>query len=117
LRLRLDWRRQWPSAFTESPDARPRGTGRPAFVVGLRSGFAGRPFLVLGERLQYEISDALLRTCVGDGTKQREAATLTIDCVLARRERDVAAVASATFPNGEANQLQTVENAVGEMQL
>ena len=60
------------------------------------------------------------RSCacgVSDRPQQREAATLTIDDVLARRERDVAATAAATLPDGEADQLQAVECAVGEMQL
>src|SRR6266545_1143766 len=73
--------------------------------------------LILGIGLQYEIADAFLRARIGNGTKQREAATFTIDRVLARRERDVAAVATATFPDGEPDQLQAVEYAVGEMQL
>jgi hypothetical protein len=52
---------------------------------------------------------------VNDGTQQREAAALTIDGVLARRERDVAATAAAALPDGEADQLQAVELSVGEM--
>jgi hypothetical protein len=49
--------------------------------------------------------------------QQREAATFTIDRVLARRERDVAATAAAAFPYGKPDQLQAVEHAVAEVQL
>ena len=42
---------------------------------------------------------------------------LTVDRVLARGERDVAATAAAALPDGEPDQLQAVEHAVGEVQL
>ena len=84
------------------------------FVV-LRSDL-GRLF-VLGVGLQHEIANAFVRCRVGNRPQQSEAATLTVDRVLARRERDVPAISRATFPDGEADQLQTVEYAIGEMQL
>jgi hypothetical protein len=60
----------------------------------------------------------LYRRCSNpDGSQQCEAATFTIDGVLPRRERDVAAVATSPFPDGETDQLQAVEFAVDEMQL
>src|SRR5260370_39032594 len=76
-----------------------------------------RSLFVLGVRLEHEIPHAVLRTRVGDGPQQRKAATFTIDGTLARRECDVAAVATAPFPYGEADQLQAVELSVDEMQL
>ena len=72
---------------------------------------------VLGVGLQHELADAVLRGGVGDRTQQREAATLTVDGVLARREGDVASATTAALPDGEADQLQAVEHAVGEVQL
>jgi hypothetical protein len=73
--------------------------------------------LVLGERFEHELAHAVLRVHVGDGPQQRETAALTIDGVLARRERNVAAVATASLPDAEADQLLAVEIAVDEMQL
>jgi hypothetical protein len=49
--------------------------------------------------------------------RSSEAAALTVDGVLARRERDVAAIAAAALPHGEPDQLQAVELAACEMQL
>src|SRR5687767_5769028 len=89
---------------SQAAGRRPHTGQRPASVVGLRRGLSGHP-LVLGVRLQHEIADAFLRTGVYDGTQQREAAALTVDRILARRERDVAASTAATLPNGEADQL------------
>src|SRR6185295_11164766 len=71
----------------------------------------------LGVRGEDEIADALLRVDVRDRAQQRKAAALTIDGVLVRRERDVAPRATAALPDAEADQLQAVERAVGEMQL
>src|SRR5690242_10773080 len=48
-------------------------------------------FLVLGVGLQHEIADTFLGVRVDDWPKQREAAPVTVDDVLARREGDVAA--------------------------
>ena len=61
-----------------------------------------------------------MRSCaldVADRTQQREAAAFTVDRVLPRGERDVAAAAGAPFPDGEADQLQAVELAAGEVQF
>src|SRR4029077_3207398 len=80
----------------------------------LRSGLAGRLVLVLGVRLQHALTHTLLCAGVGDGTQQCEAATLTIDGVLAGGKGDVAATAAATLPDGEADQLQAVELSAGE---
>ena len=54
---------------------------------------------------------------VGDGTQQGNAATFTVGRVRARREGDVASATRATPPDGEADQLQAVEHAFGEVQL
>jgi hypothetical protein len=51
------------------------------------------------------------------GRNKREAPTFTIYRVLASGKRDVASATGATFPDGEADQLQAVEFAVGEVQL
>ena len=49
-------------------------------------------------RLQDQIADPVLRRRVADRPQQREAAALAVDRVLARRERDVAAVAGSCAP-------------------
>ena len=85
--------------------------------VGLRCGRGDVSLLVLRVRGEDEIADALLRVDVRDRAQQRKAAALTIDGVLARRERDVAPRATAALSDAEADQLQAVERAVGEMQL
>jgi hypothetical protein len=51
------------------------------------------------------------------GRSSAIAAALAVDHVRPRRERDVAAVAAAPFPDGEADQLQPFQRAVAEMQL
>src|SRR3954470_12544302 len=86
------------------------------WFVMLRGGGCGL-LLVLGVRIEDEIADAVLGVDIRGRPQQREAATLTIDGVLARRERDVAAIATAALPYAEADQLQAVEFAVDEMQL
>src|SRR5688572_10278656 len=73
--------------------------------------------LELGVRLQHEIPHTLLRRRISDGAQQRKAAALTVDRVLTRRKRDVAATAAAALPHGKPDQLQAVEHAVGEVQL
>ena len=82
----------------------------------LRSGLCGRLF-VLGEGLEHEFTNALLRIHVGDRAQQRETASFTVDGVRACREGDVASATGTAFPDGEADQLQAVEFAAGEMQL
>src|SRR5262249_61610409 len=72
---------------------------------------------VLGVGLQHEIANPFLCVRVGDGPKQREAATVTVDDVLAGREGDVATATAAPLPDGEADQLHAVEFAIAEMQL
>ena len=67
-------------------------------------------------RLQDEFAHAFLRSRVRDGPKQSETAPFTVDGVLARgnvtlRPRHF------PFPDGEPDQLQAVELAVGKMQL
>src|SRR6185503_5770499 len=84
--------------------------------TNLRSRLSGC-LLVLGVRLQHEIAHALLCRCVSERAQQRKAAALTVDRVLPRGERDVAATAAAPLPHGKPDQLQAVEHAVGEMQL
>src|SRR5262249_5328347 len=73
--------------------------------------------LVLRIRLEHEITDALLGMRVSDWAQQREAATLVLHDVLARREGDVPTAATAALPDAEADQLQAFEFSVGEMQL
>src|SRR5262245_8006872 len=108
----------WFQSIRENPDtATLAASGNPNVIDALRIGSNSSAFLVLGERLEHELTDTLLRVGVGDGPQQREAASLTVDGVLARRERDVAATTAATLPHGEPDQLQAAEFAVGEMQL
>ena len=40
------------------------------------------PLFVFGVGLQHEVANAILCVLVDDGTKQREAATITVDDVL-----------------------------------
>jgi len=84
--------------------------------VDLR-GDASPRLLVLGVRLQNELSHAFLRRGVSDRAQQRKAAAIAIDDVLACGERHVATTATASFPYGEADKLQAFEHAVGEVQL
>src|SRR5262245_45667035 len=83
----------------------------------LRTRRDGVALLVLRIRFEHEIAQAVLRLLISEGAQQREAAALSIDRVLARRERDVAAVAATPLPDGEPEQLQTFECAIVEMQL
>src|SRR5207253_8609861 len=78
-------------------------------LTKLRVSSDGPPLFVLRVRFEHELAHTLLGGRVGDGTQQREAATLTIDGILACRERDVAPGTAASFPDGEADQLQTFE--------
>src|SRR4029078_12819048 len=95
------------------PDAaRRRRPGRDE----LRSSL-GPVLLVLGVRLQHELADAFLRLRVSDRAQECEAATVTVDDVLARWEGDVATATAAALPDGEADQLHAVEFAIVEMQL
>src|SRR5690606_22499876 len=48
---------------------------------------------------------------------QREAAALAVDGELARGERHVATVSVASLPDGEANQLEAIQLAAGEVHL
>ena len=74
--------------------------------------------LVLGERLQDQRAQRLLRGRVDDRPQQREAAALAVDREAAGRERDVApAAAAARLPDREADQLQAVEDALVEEDL
>src|SRR5262245_61261144 len=97
----------------EIPDAaRRRRPGRDELRRSLRA-----VLLVFGVGLQHEFAYAFLRLRVGDRPKQCEAATVTIDDVLAGREGDVATATAATLPDSETDQLHAVEFAVVEMQL
>src|SRR4051812_19057077 len=95
------------------PDAAPLAASGKSVIDMLLGGLNGRAFLVLGERVQHEFTHSILCAGVSDGAQQREAATLTIDGVLASREGDVAATSTAALPDGEADQLQAVELSVG----
>ena len=64
-----------------------------------------------------EIAYTFLSARISNGAQQREAATLTVDGVLARREGDVATTTGPAFPYGEADQLQAFEYAIAEVQL
>src|SRR4051812_47545988 len=77
----------------------------------------GGVLLVLGVGLEHEIAHPFLGVGVGDRPQQRKATTVTIDDVLARREGDVATATSSSLPDGEADQLQSFESAVGKVQL
>src|SRR6185503_2528935 len=62
------------------------------------------------ERFENQIANRLLRADIPVlGAQQREAPTFSVDGVLSGRERDVAAVAAATFPDREADELQPAE--------
>src|SRR5262245_41969798 len=87
----------------------PRGRHPESVERRLRVRRDGRALLVLGKRVEHELTDPLLRADVGDRPQQREAATLTIDGVLPRRERDVPATTAAALPDAEADQLQAFE--------
>jgi hypothetical protein len=52
-------------------------------------------------------------------TQQREAPSLAVDAVLPRRKRDVApgAPSAASLPDGKADQLESIERPLGEMEL
>src|SRR5580704_19129931 len=81
----------------------------------LRRGFGA--LLELGVRLKDELADAVLGCGVGDRTQQGKAAPLSVDGVLTGREGDVPAGTAAAFPDAEANELQPLERAAGEVQL
>jgi len=53
----------------------------------------------------------------GDRTQQGKAAPLSVDGVLTGREGDVPTGTAAAFPDAEANLLEPLERAAGEMQL
>jgi hypothetical protein len=82
----------------------------------VRQAIVARLLFAVRVRLQHEFTNLFLRIRVGDGP-QREVATLTVDGVLARRERDVPATAAAALPHGETDQLLAFEDAVGRVQL
>src|SRR5689334_16036693 len=85
-------------------------------VLGSRLGRRG--LLVFGVRLEHEFTNPLLRGRIScDRTQQREAAAFTVDGICTRREGDVTSATAASLPHGEADQLQAVENAFGEMQF
>src|SRR3989442_3170131 len=76
-----------------------------------------RRALSLVVRLQDRLAHRVVRRRVRDRTQQRKGASLAVDGVLPRRERDVPTGAAATLPDGEANQLQAGEHAVREVQF
>src|SRR5689334_19943927 len=67
--------------------------------------------LVLVVCVKYDLSDTLLCCGVNDRSQQREASAFTVDRIRAGRERDAATAAAATFPDTEANQLQSLERS------
>jgi len=73
--------------------------------------------LVLGERFENELTNGAVG-CSGDcWAQQRETSALTVDAVLARWKRHIAARAGAAFPDREADQLQSGEDAILEVQF
>jgi len=64
---------------------------------------------VLHVRVEDAFAHGVLRRRVDDRPQEREAPALAAHRVLARRERDVPAVAAATLPDAEADQLQARE--------
>ena len=66
-------------------------------------------------RLQDQIAQPVLRRRIGNRPKQRETPPFAVDRILPRRKRDVPAVAVAPLPYREADQLQTLEVAVFEV--
>ena len=84
-------------------------------AADLRGGFGA--LLELGVCLEDEVADAVLGRGVGDRTQQGKAAPLSVDGVLTGREGDVPTGTSAAFPDAEANQLEPLERAAGEVQL
>ena len=68
-----------------------------------------RRLFVLRVRLEDPVAHGVLRRRVDDRPQEREAPALAVHRVLARRERDVPAVAAATLPDAEADQLQAGE--------
>src|SRR5688572_8829265 len=81
-----------------------------------RRSLGGRGF---GFRIRLEdlVADPVLGRGVFDGAQERERAAFAIDAVLPGGEGDVAPVAGATLPDGEANQLQALERAVAEVEF
>src|SRR5205823_13006114 len=78
----------------------------------------GALFLELRICLQHDLADAILRGRIAIGRpQQREAAALAVDRVGSRRERDVAPAPAAALPHGEADELQAVEHAFGEVKF
>src|SRR5216684_2101724 len=86
-------------------------------AADLRGGFGA--LLELGVCLKDELADAVLvlGRAVGDRTQQGKAAPLSVDGVLTGREGDVPTGTAAAFPDAEANQLEPLERAAGEVQL
>lgn len=72
--------------------------------------------LLVRRGLQHEVADMFLRRGIG-GAQHGEAASLAVDRVLARKEGDLASRHSAPLPHDEADQLQSFECAVTEVQF
>jgi hypothetical protein len=70
---------------------------------------------VLAIRLQNEIAHTILRRGVDNRTQQRKAAPLAVDRVAPRRKRDVAPVAAPSLPNRKADELQSLEIPIFEV--
>src|SRR5262249_47389941 len=67
--------------------------------------------------LQDQVANLVLRGGIDDRPQQGEASALSVHRILTGRERDVAAVAAAAFPDREANQLQSLERPFAKVQL
>jgi len=87
---------------------------RPQALRRLRDGHAACSYSGVGGEDQ--IAHGVLCVLVGDGPEQREAAAFAVDGVLPGGERDVATGACAALPDGEANQLESGEDAVDEVE-
>src|SRR5689334_23988631 len=68
-------------------------------------------------RFQHKITNTLLCAGVCDRAQKREAAALVADSVLSAWEGHAPPLATAPLPDREADQLQPVELAVGEVQF
>lgn len=64
-----------------------------------------------------QVADGLLGGGIRDGSEERKAAALAVHGVLSGGERDGATGAGAALPDSEANQLESGEDAVDEVEL
>src|SRR6516165_7548895 len=98
-------KRASPPGALRSPGGKPLRTHR-GVLFELAVGF------------ENQLADAVLRRGIAiDGAQQRKRPSLTVDDILAGGKGDVATVARAALPHGEAYELQSLHWSVGEMHL